>query len=281
MKKDNLIIKKEVLEETQNMVVNKHKDIIINKYTEYDEDARLISDRGHNVEYLTTMQYIQKFLKPGDKILEIGAATGRYSIALAKMGYEVTAVDLTPKHVEIMKTKSTGMSNFRCMVADALDLSMFEDNSFDMVLNLGPMYHLFNQDDKEKAVRETIRVVKKDGVCMFAYIPCAAIMLGYGLCHLKAENLNALMDNLGRFKDVPEEVFNCFNIEDFKKLFDNTNTKYITNVATDGIAYAMKEQLELLSEDGYQTFLKWHFLTCERPDQQGYSAHLLYICKKE
>ena len=57
------------------MVINKHKDIIINKYTEYDEDTRLISDRGHNLEYLTTMRYIQKFLKPGAKILEIGAAT--------------------------------------------------------------------------------------------------------------------------------------------------------------------------------------------------------------
>ena len=69
------------------MVINKYKNIIIDKYSEYDEDSRLISDRGHNVEYLTAMRYIQKFLKPGAKILEIGAATGRYSIALAKMGF--------------------------------------------------------------------------------------------------------------------------------------------------------------------------------------------------
>ena len=46
---------------------------------------------------------------------------------------------------------------------------------------------------------------------MFAYIPCAAIMLGYGLCHLMAENLKELMDDAGRFKDVPEEIFNAFN----------------------------------------------------------------------
>lgn len=85
------------------MVINKYKDIIINNYNEYDEDARLVRDRGHNVEYLTTMHYIQKFLKPGAKILEIGAATGRYSIALAEMEYDVTAVDLTPKNVEISK----------------------------------------------------------------------------------------------------------------------------------------------------------------------------------
>ena len=115
------------------MIVNRHKDIIINKYSNDDEDARLVRDRAHNMEYLTTMRYIQKFLKPGAKILEIGAATGRYSIALAKMGYDVTAVDLTPKYVEIMKQKTRRLKNFKCMVADALDLQMFEDKTFDMV----------------------------------------------------------------------------------------------------------------------------------------------------
>lgn len=263
------------------MVINKYKDIIINKYTEYEEDARLFSDRGHNVEYLTTMRYIQKFLKPGAKILEVGAGTGHYSINLAKMGYEVTAVDLTPRHVEIMKSKTRKLKNFKCMVADALDLSMFADKSFDMVLNFGPMYHLFNKKDKNQAISETLRVAKKNAICMFAYIPCASIASGYGLLHLGFERLDEVMDKVGRFKDVPAEVFNCFNIEDFKKLFEKTNTQYIANVATDGIAYVMKEYLEQLSEKGYKAFLKWHFLTCERSDQQGYSSHLLYICKKK
>ena len=263
------------------MAINKHKDIIINKYIEYDEDTRLIRDRGHNLEYLTTMRYIQKHLTPGSKILEIGAATGRYSIALAKMGYEVTAVDLTPKNVEIMKSKSSDLKNFNCMVGDALDLSMFEDKTFDVVLNLGPMYHLFNKKDKMQAISETIRVAKKGAICMFAYLPSASLMSGYGLRHQGVGRLGEVMDKIGRFKDIPEEVFNAFNIEDFKKLFEKTNTKYITNVATDGIAYAMREWVEQLSEEDYETFIKWHFLTCERLDQQGYSAHLLYICKKK
>ena len=263
------------------MTINKHKDIIINKYTEYNEDERLVSDRGHNLEYLTTMRYIQKFLKPGAKILEIGAATGRYSIALANMGYDITAVDLTPKNVEVMKSKSKHLTNFTCMVGDALDLSMFKDKTFDMVLNLGPMYHLFNKKDKEKAVNETIRVAKKGGVCMFAYLPCASLMTGYGLRHQAAEHLIEVMDKKGRFKDIPEEIFNAFHIEDFKKLFEKTKTNYITNVATDGIAYAMREWVEQLSQKDYDAFVKWHFLTCERSDQQGYSAHLLYICKKK
>lgn len=263
------------------MVVNRHKDIIINKYSEYDEDIRLVCDRGHHLEYLTTMRYIQQFLKPDSKILEIGAGTGRYSVELAKMGYDVTAVDLTPKHVETMKSKMRQLKNFKCMVADAMDLSMFEDKTFDVVLNLGPMYHLFHKKDKNQAVSETIRVAKKGGICMFAYLPCASFMTGYGLRHQAVAHLGEVMDKTGRVKDTPEEVFSCFYIEDFKKLFDKTKTKYIANVATDGIAYAMREWIEQLSEEDYQAFVKWHFITCERPDQQGYSAHLLYICKKK
>lgn len=263
------------------MTVNKHKDIIINNYTDYDEDSRLVKDRAHNMEYLTTMRYIQKFLKPGAKILEIGAATGRYSVTLAKMGYNVTAVDLTPRYVEIMKRKSRRLKNFQCMVADALDLSMFKDNSFDLVLNFGPMYHLFHQKDKNQAIKETVRVAKKNGICMFAYISSATIMTTYGLRYHKCYDLlTRCMDKEGRVADIPEEIFAAFYIEDFKRLFDKTNTKYITNVSTDGIGPVLREMIEALPKKDYEAFLKWHFMTCERLDQQGYSNHLLYICKK-
>ena len=276
-----MISKRGTLQCIKNIMTNKHKDIILSKYTDYDEDTRLVKDRAHHIEYLTTMRYIQQFLKPKAKILEIGAGTGRYAITLAKMGYEVVAVDLVPKHVETMKRKSRRLKNFQCMVADALDLSLFKDNSFDMVLNLGPLYHLFHQKDKNKAVKETLRVAKKDGICMFAYLSGGAIMISYGLRKNKVIRTLSCMDKTGRVKDIPEEVFAAFYIEDFKKLFAGTKTKYITNVATDGIAPAMSEYLEQLSRKGYQAFLNWHFMTCERPDQQGLSSHLLYICRKK
>ena len=263
------------------MVVNRHKDIIVNKYSDYYEDERLVQDRAHNIEYLTTMHYLQKFLKPGAKILEIGAATGRYTLALAKMGYNVTAVDLIPQYVEIMKRKGRRLKNFQCMEADALDLSMFKDNSFDIVLNLGPMYHLFHQKDKQKAVKETIRVAKKNGICMFAYISHASIMLTEGLHKGKAAYLFSEMDKMGRVQDIPEEIFSSFYIEDFKKLFVGTKTKYVTNIAIDSVALAMRENIEQLTKKDFEAFLKWHFITCERLDQQGLSSHLLYICKKK
>jgi hypothetical protein len=149
-----------------------------------------------------------------------------------------------------------------------------------MVLNFGPMYHLFNQKDIKKSRDETLRVAKKGAICMFAYLPCASFVTCYGLRHQDVSTLVSQMDKSGRIKSYPSDVFTCFYIEDFKKLFDKTNTKYLTNVATDGTAYAMREWVEQLPKKEYEAFLKWHFTTCERPDQQGYSAHLLYICKK-
>lgn len=264
------------------MFVNKYKDIIVKKYSVEDEDERLVKDKAHNLEYLTTMRYIQKFAKPGAKILEIGAATGRYSIALAKMGYNVTAVDLTPKYVETMKRKARKLKNFQCMVADALDLSMFKDKTFDMVLNLGPMYHLFHEKDKKQAIKETLRVAKKGAICMFAYISHASVIANYGLRYGDVYNAFSEMDKTGRVRDVPEEhIFTRFYVEDFRKLFNRTKSKYITNVATDGIAPMMPDWIEKLSKKDYDAFVKWHFITCERPDQLGYSTHLLYICKKQ
>ena len=69
--------------------VNKHDGLIINHYTNnYIEDDRFIN-KGKRLEFITTMHYIQKYAPKNCKILEIGAATGAYSIELAKMGYEV------------------------------------------------------------------------------------------------------------------------------------------------------------------------------------------------
>lgn len=263
--------------------INKHKDIVLNHYTNtINEDERLLSRKSHLVEYLTTMRYIKKFAKKGCKILEIGAATGVYSIELAKQGYKVTAVDLTPRNIEILQEKAKGVKNITSLVGDALDLSMFKDGEFDVVLNLGPMYHLYNQKDKDRAIAETIRVCKPKGICMFAYLSNASIVWNYGIRKNKMTEMKSCLKKDGRLKDIPEEIFSSYYIEDFKKQFDKTKTSYITNVATDGLSETMRDYInDIISDEAYEMFLNWHFATCERPDQQGLSTHLLYICKKD
>lgn len=141
---------------------------VIDFYNNYDEEGRLMR-KSRMPEYLNTMKYIEKYLSPNAKIIEIGAGTGRYSIALAEMGYDVTAVELVPHNIEIMKKKVKPHHNIKIYQGDACDMSAFESESYDVVLLLGPMYHLFNNVDKHQALDEAVRVAKTGGVIYASY----------------------------------------------------------------------------------------------------------------
>ena len=262
--------------------VNKYENQIVNYYNNYEEDTRFIN-KGKRLEYITTMHYIKKFAKKGCKILEVGAGTGAYSVELAKMGYNVTAVELVENNVKIMKKNAKGLKNINCLQGDALDLSRFNDNEFDIVLNLGPMYHLYNNKDRQRAISETLRVCKPNGISMFAYLTHSSIFWSFGIIKKQIKYLSEFMTSKGVIKDIPEEIFCSYFNEDFNKQFDKTKSTHITSVATDGLAQIMREYMnrEDFTEEEYELFVKWHLATCERLDHQGLSSHMLYICKKD
>ena len=82
--------------------MSKRTELINAFYDGYREDIRLEKSRHGQLEYLTTMHYINKLIPANASILEIGAGTGRYSIALAKEGYQVTAIELAERNLEIL-----------------------------------------------------------------------------------------------------------------------------------------------------------------------------------
>ena len=95
-------------------------------YQSYDEDNRLCSKHGY-VEYHTTMRFIEKYLKPGNRVLEIGAGTGRYSHALARRGFRVDAVELVQHNIDIFKQNTLPGEIVSIAQGNALDLSAFAD----------------------------------------------------------------------------------------------------------------------------------------------------------
>lgn len=86
-------------------------DIISSFYTAFDEDARVDSSRQGQLEYLTTMEYIHRYAPADGTLLELGAGTGRYSIALAREGFEVTALELVEHNLEQLRKSGSGLTN--------------------------------------------------------------------------------------------------------------------------------------------------------------------------
>ena len=171
--------------------MNDVEEILNNYYNNYDEDSRLIRDKAHRIEYITTTKYIEKYLKKGDRILEIGAGTGRYSINYASKGYKVDAVELVNKNLEILKSKITKDMDITAIKGNAINLSMYKENTFDITLVLGPLYHLYDDIDINKALEEAIRVTRPKGKIFIAYITDDSVILSYGI---RKGNLKRLKD---------------------------------------------------------------------------------------
>lgn len=259
------------------------KDYLTNYYKNYDEDGRLLSRHGM-VEYITTMKYVEKYLKPGMRILEIGAATGRYSHALAKKGYQVDAVELVEHNIDIFKQNTIPGETVTITQGNAMALSMFEDNTYDLTLLLGPMYHLFTSEDQRKALAEAIRVTKPGGIIFAAYCMGDASILSYGFVrgqiHSIIEKCMLDTETFETFSE-PWDLFQLYKKEEIDQLRLEFPVTQLHFVASDGYTNHMRETVDQMDDQTYELFVKYHLATCERADLVGYSHHTLDIFRKD
>lgn len=261
--------------------MEKRKEILNQFYLEVcDEEERLQSQSG-SVEFLTTTHYIQKYLFDGARILEVGAGTGRFSLYYAGQGYSVNAIEYVESNLEKLKSKITSDMNIIAEQGDAVDLSGFQGNTFDITLVLGPLYHLYEKEKQEKAIEEAIRVTKKNGIIAIAYLASDSIIIDWALRdHHLIDGYGKDFDENFKIVNYPEGVFAAFYIQEFKDMMKKFPVSMEHNVAADGMTRHMREQIEELSEKEFDMWMKYHLSACEREELQGYSNHLLYICRK-
>lgn len=251
-------------------------------YSNYDEEGRLLSRHG-SVEYLTTMRYIKKYGKPGMRILEIGAATGRYSHALARMGYRVDAVELIEHNIRIFREKTQPGENVTIRQGNAKDLSFFGDETFDMTLLLGPMYHLFTVEEQKQALSEAIRVTKPGGLIYAAYCGNEATMIQYcfGRGMIREQRYRDLIDPVTfKASSDPAELFQLYRREDIDALLKEFDVERLHYVGTDLATNYMRQTVDAMDDEVFDLYLKYHFSICERPDLVGASHHMLDILRK-
>lgn len=250
-------------------------------YNKFNEEKRLSSRHGQ-VEYITTMKYIHKYLEdmPQAAILDIGAGTGRYSVALAQEGYDVTAVELVKYNLGILKSKNSSVKAYQ---GNALNLKRFADESFDMTLLFGPMYHLYTKEDKQKALAEAKRVTKPNGIILVAYCMNEYCVLTYAFKEghirecLQKDRLTEDFHSSAEAKDLYDYV----RIEDIDALNEAAGLKRLQIISPDGPANYMRPVLNAMDEETFSLFIQYHLATCERADLIGAGAHTVDILRKE
>lgn len=245
---------------------------LIEYYNKHNEDKRLKTKHA-NIEFITAMKYIHEYIKEGYSILDVGAGTGAYSIPLRDEGYDVTAVELVKQNLKYIEK-----ANINCYQGSAVNLSKFKDNSFDIVLLFGPMYHLLSMDEKIKALEEAKRVSKKYIFISYCMNEFALIYHGFMEGYIK-EDINNIDDNFKILKDN-DNLYSYVRLEDINYLKDKCNLKRVKIINQDGPTEYIKKNVNNMDDETYDLFIKYHLSTCERPELLGAGRHILDILEK-
>jgi ubiquinone/menaquinone biosynthesis C-methylase UbiE len=266
---------------------------IINYYNKFDEWGRL--DR-EPIEFQINWHYIKKHLPKTGYILDNGAGPGKYSMELAIEGYNVTLTDLTPRLVELAGSKAQELGlegQFNgFFVADARELNMINDEQFDASLMLGPMYHLQEEIDRIKAVKELHRVTKTNGIVFVAFMPRIRHILT-SLLYPANWKPNDNMDNIkqfsqtGCFNHQDEGRFTgayYFNIEEIEPFMEAQGFERLELIGSNVGAILNNDNWNYWRDKGEQEFEKIIKLLIEKANDPyilGISSHLLYIGRKK
>jgi ubiquinone/menaquinone biosynthesis C-methylase UbiE len=247
-------------------------------YDIFDESTRLDS-KAANIEFITTVKYIEDVLKPGMRILDLGAGTGRYSIYFAQKGYEVVAVELVKKHAQAIENLKTDGMHLKVIQGDALEqLRLLDSESFDIILCLGPLYHIAKPEDRAKCVREILRVSTEQGRMYFAFINNDMVITTEAMLYDPNYMENGSYNKV-TFK-VEDFPFVFYTVSGARELLEQSGATIVKEIASDGMSELLADKINQLNNQAYKQWLKYHLYTCEKPEFLGASNHLLFIAKK-
>ena len=260
-------------------------------YNKFHEEHRLTTRHGI-VEFTTTMRLIEEAVQcvqndrnnvhngnTSLKIADIGAGTGRYSVELCHRGYDVTAVELVKHNLEILRSKH---ENIKTWQGDARNLHFLEDQSFDITLLFGPLYHLHGKENKLAAMSEAKRITKKSGIILIAYVMDDYSVIQY--C-FREHHWAEVNEKQGLTKDfhtvcTEDDLYDYVRLSDIDELNREACLERIKIIAADGPSDYMRRELNEMSAAEFEAFIQYHLASCERQELLGASSHTVDMLKR-
>lgn len=270
------------------------KELVKKYYQEYGikEWKRLAQDPYHQLEFDTTIHFLKKYLPKKGLILDAGGGPGRYTIKLAKLGYNVVLLDLTSELLDIAKRKikeEKVQNKVKQIIVGSIDnLSMFKNNTFDTVICLGgALSHLVNKKQREKAIDELVRVARKNSVIAVSVIGRLAVLVRELINFPKEIEIKTVFqrvrdtgDYYGGYGFAP---CHFYLPEELEESFKKRKIKILEMVGLEGLAtYHPNETNRLFKKypKAWKIWWQTHLKTCTYPTAVGISEHFMIVCKK-
>ena len=246
-------------------------------YNKHPEDLRLLRRHGI-VQFEATMYHLRRFLKPGYRLLDIGAGTGRYTSALMAEGYEVKAVELVRRNIDVfLKREPTA----DVVQGDARHMPFVPTASADVTLLLGPLYHLIGDDEKLKALKEAKRVTKPGGLIFVAYLMNEYSILSYCFDEDRIGGLldRGVVDQNFHIQAQADELYDYVRLEDINRLDENAGLERVTIFSPDGASDYMRTRLNRMSDETFAHFIAYQKSISERADLIGAGSHVVDVVR--
>ena len=261
---------------------------IINTDENYDEGDKGTSNNVRRMEFITTTYILDQLL--GDKplsILDCAAGTGIYSLYLANEKHRVVAVDITKNHIEILNQKLDGEKyNVDTAVNDTRGLDMFGDETFDVVLCMGPLSYLTEKQNRDLSFKECYRVLREGGLLISSYtnrffsIPQ---MLTKEFRFLNSDFVRKLRDKGGvNPRDYfPFSVDTYYHTPDeIEDLYFSWNLEVLEHLGSDGISPLIANTIDQMNDEEFDVWMDYHLSVCRERSILGMSNHGLIVGRK-
>ena len=236
---------------------------VVDSYENYKEENRLTTNNARRIEFVTTTRVLDEIIGTKSKILDCAAGTGIYAFWLADKGHDVTATDITPRHIDIINRTLTN-KNYH-MNTSVLDAT---------------------EEQREKCMKECLRVLRKGGFLVTAYIPRYYVFQYIATSNKKYldEHLAKQLIETGVLKHDDEKCFwtdtYYSSQEEMKSIYRRYGLKIVDHFAQDGLAPLLSQKVDKWDENQFKTWCDYHYSVCREQSILGASNHVVIIGKK-
>jgi len=252
------------------------------------EWERLVRDPAARASLEVHRRFLDRFVRPGDRVLEIGAGPGRFTLELVRAGAQVVVTDVSAVQLELnahyvaQAGAESGVLDRR--VLDIRDASQLEPSSFDLVVAYGgPLSYVF--EDAEPALASLLRVVRPGREVVASVMSLLGAWRAlFELVHQEGEVLgHDAMDEVFRSGDLrptqPEgHVCQMYRWSDVQRLVAAAGGDVVAASASNWASLSHEPTVEAVAADAHRwsTFLDQEVAACAEPGALDGGTHLLF-----